>query len=71
MDNEKLIMDFKAIINLFSHEKRILILHENRVIIIKYPILKLQYFSFYFTLEVEDVIFFLMESYLHKKFQRN
>lgn len=71
MDNEKLIMDFKAIINLISHEKRILILHENRVIIIKYPILKLQYFSFYFTLEVEDVIFFLMESYLHKKFQRN
>ena len=44
LDNEKLIMDFKAIINLFSHEKRILILHENRVIIIKLPHIKITIF---------------------------
>ena len=70
-------MIVKAIINLFSYEKRTFFLHENTHPIIpcknfffKYIFFVPQYrFCFCFTLEVEGVLFFLMVSCLHKKFE--
>ena len=61
-------------------EKKIIILHENNHYINPYKkncfFLNVYYlstitFHFYFFLDVEGVFFFLMASYLHKKFQKN